>query len=109
MSETPAAPHSIRCGNCHTDLAADLVAQLKDPYRLGLTLTPHEGTRLEARVVGEAIINLATLMRTVARDMGGNVLTTVEKLAMDEAGVVTVELLVVSSPKKARKAKKPTP
>lgn len=85
----------IACPSCSATLQPALVAKLKTPYVMGMTLRPHPGTQLEVRTVTKSMDALAGTLKAVARELGGKVMVVVESIATNEAGEVDVRLMVV--------------
>lgn len=82
------------CPHCHGELPeAGLIARAAERSRLTMRLTPEPGRHLTAETVGGALTNITKLLNAVAANLGGKVVTFIERLTTHEDGTIEIVLL----------------
>lgn len=89
---------AITCPKCGTPLGFNVVAKLKEESRLQFKLSPAPNEMLSAKNVGGAIEQMATLLKSCARDQKVTVEVLVDRIETNEDGEITVGMLIARAP-----------
>lgn len=89
-----AKAQEIECPECHTHFGVEMVARFAPQTRTVMRLKAKDGRILTTDDVGGAIVNYGKLLKSISKELGGNVIVAVESIALKDSEL-TVTFMVV--------------
>ena len=90
------------CPHCGKEISAGFVAKLVKSTEISMKITPKAGQYIQARTLGESIINFENLLKATAKELGGTCVAFISAVSMTDGGACQFTFRLVQTQKEEK-------